>query len=271
MVVSDAARCRRFHPHDLALRSATQHPNPFLVETKAVLSGPRGRSAAVPAFYDGEDTWKVRLCPDVEGTWDYTVESSDPALDGQRGRVECVPNDNPNVHGALQIHPAQPHHFVYQDGERPFVLGYEANWLWALGFLEDGEATLRRFIERIGSYGFNHVFVNAYAHDTRWREGKTEARDYGPPPMYAWEGTNDAPHHRRLNLAYWRNFDAMMQALFERGLTAHLYVKVYNKLVTWPERRSLADDLYFKYVVARYQGYSNVVWDFAKESKNEPD
>ena len=63
----------------------------------------------------------------------------------------------------------------------------------------------------------------------------------------------------------------MMGALFEHGLTAHVYLKVYNKLVTWPANRSLADDLYFAYVVARYQGYTNVVWDFAKESDNEPD
>lgn len=42
--------------------AAQRHPNPFLVETKAGLVGPRGRSAAVPAVYDGEDTWKVRLC-----------------------------------------------------------------------------------------------------------------------------------------------------------------------------------------------------------------
>jgi hypothetical protein len=46
---------------------------------------------------------------------------------------------------------------------------------------------------------------------------------------------------------------------------------VYNKLVNWPEKRSLADDLFFRYVVARYQGYSNVVWDFSKESYNERD
>jgi hypothetical protein len=169
----------------------------------------------------------------------------------------------------LLVDPFHPYHFVYEDGARPFVLGYEANWLWALGFLPDGEAQLGRFCERIASYGYNHVFVNAYAHDTRWAPGKSHPEDYGPPPAYAWEGTNEAPDHLRLNVAYWRTFDVMADALFRCGLTLHLYLKVYNKLVNWPARRSLADDLFFKYVVARYQGYSNVVWDFSKESYNE--
>ncbi|MGH2354871.1 MAG: DUF5060 domain-containing protein [Chloroflexota bacterium] len=262
---------QRYHPYDLAFRSGSGHENPFLVDLRALLTGPDGRSTAVPGFYDGDGTWKVRVCPDAEGTWRYATQSSDPELDGQRGELVCLPNENPRVHGALQVDAAHPYHFVYQDGERPFVLGYEANWLWALGFGEGGAMRLHRFAERIARFGFNHVFVNAYAHDTRWCAGHTSADDYGPPPLYAWEGSNDAPDHRRLNVAYWQNFDAMMHALFANGLTAHLYLKVYNKLVNWPERRSLGDDLFFKYVVARYQGFSNVVWSFSKESKNEPD
>jgi hypothetical protein len=267
---------QQYHPHDLrlsagAIASGAGGADPFLVEVRAVLEGPDGRRTAVPGFYDGDGTWVVRVCPNERGTWRYTLESAVPALAGQRGELRCVASQNPRVHGALRVDPLHRHHFVYEDGERPFVLGYEANWLWALGFLDQGEARLRRFVEQIAGFGFNHVFVNAYAHDTRWRPGTTQPEDYGPPPAYAWEGTNEAPDHLHPNVAYWRVFDAMVRALFDAGVTAHLYLRVYNKGVAWPANRSLADDLYFRYVVARYQGFSNVVWDFAKESKNEPD
>ncbi|HEV2125446.1 MAG TPA: DUF5060 domain-containing protein [Chloroflexota bacterium] len=262
---------RQYHPCDLVFRSTTSHDNPFFVDVRASLEGPDGRATTVPGFYDGDGTWIIRVCPNAVGTWRYHTQSDDPQLDGQTGEVECVPNTNPRVHGALKVDPAHPHHFIYEDGHRPFVLGYEANWLWALGFLEQGEEQLRRFTGKIAAFGFNHVFVNTYAHDTRWCQGTTSEQDYGPPPMYAWAGSNEEPDHLHLNIAYWRNFDVMMQALLEQGLTAHLFIKVYNKMVNWPEPRSLADDLFFKYVVARYQGYSNVVWDFSKESKNEPD
>jgi hypothetical protein len=265
------SECRQFHPYDATFRSASTHDNPFLVELRARIDGPQGQSTTVPGFYDGDGTWKVRFCPDSPGTWRYRSESVDPALHEISGEVTCAPNVNPRVHGALRVDARHPQHFLYEDGARPFVLGYEANWLWALGFLEDGPAQLDRFCDRIASYGYNHVFVNAYAHDTRWAPGKSHAEDYGPPPEYAWAGTNDEPDHLHLNLAYWRTFDVMADALFRHGLTLHLYLKVYNKLVNWPEKRSLADDLFFKYVVARYQGYSNVVWDFSKESYNERD
>src|SRR5204863_5622427 len=101
--------------------------------------------------------------------------------------------------------------------------------------------------------------------------GKSHPEDYGPPPMYAWEGSNEAPDHTRLNVAYWRTFDRMVQALFDHGISAHIYLKVYNKHVNWPAHQSREDDLFFTYVIARYGGYSNVVWDFAKESYNEQD
>ncbi|HEX2033188.1 MAG TPA: DUF5060 domain-containing protein [Chloroflexota bacterium] len=261
--------CARFHPHDLALRSDRSYDNPFFVDLRARLTAPNGDVTVVRGFYDGDSTWKVRLCPNQVGTWRYVTESPDAALAGREGIIECTPGTNPNVHGALRVDPLHPHHFRYEDGTRPFVLGYEANWLWALGFLEDGEAQLRRFCQRIASYGYNHVFVNTYAHDTRWAPGKSHPEDYGPPPMYAWEGTNEAPDHSRLNVAYWRTFDLMMRALFDAGLTAHLYLKVYNKEVNWPPIASREDDLFFTYVVARYGGFSNVVWDASKESYNE--
>jgi hypothetical protein len=276
--VTAPSAIQQYHPHEVALRSATPHENPFLVDLRARLVGPDGQRTVVHGFFDGlagapagEQTWRLRLCPNQTGTWRYVTESQDPQLSGQEGQLECVPNENPRVHGALEVDPFHPHHFRYEDGERPFVLGYEANWLWALGFLPDGEAQLRRFCARIAGYGYNHVFVNAYAHDTTWAPGQSHPEDYGPPPEYAWAGTNEAPDHSRLNVRYWRVFDRMMEALFQQGLTAHLFLKVYNKRVTWPDPRSAADDLFFKYVIARYGGYSNAVWDFSKESYNERD
>ena len=172
---------QQYHPHDLrlsagAVASGAGGADPFLVEVRAVLEGPDGRRTAVPGFYDGDGTWVVRVCPNERGTWRYTLESAVPALAGRRGELHCVASQNPRVHGALRVDPLHRHHFVYEDGERPFVLGYEANWLWALGFLDQGEARLRRFVEQIAGFGFNHVFVNAYAHDTRWRPGTPSRR-----------------------------------------------------------------------------------------------
>ena len=63
----------------------------------------------------------------------------------------------------------------------------------------------------------------------------------------------------------------MMEALRDKGIVAHIMLKVYNKMVHWPAPNSVDEERYFRYVVARYQAFSNVVWDFSKEAQNERD
>jgi hypothetical protein len=128
-----------------------------------------------------------------------------------------------------------------------------------------------RFLDKLATNGFNYVLLNAYAYDTSWAKGKTSDQDYGPPPLYAWGGNNEQPDHNRFNLAYWQHYDRIIAALNDRGMVAHVMIKVYNKMVNWPAKGSAEDDLYFRWLIARYCAYPNVHWDFSKESNNEKD
>ena len=74
-----------------------------------------------------------------------------------------------------------------------------------------------------------------------------------------------------MNTKFFQNYDAMMEALREKGIVAHIMLKVYNKRVKWPAKWSQDEERFFRYVVARYQGFANVVWDYSKESYNEKD
>jgi hypothetical protein len=89
--------------------------------------------------------------------------------------------------------------------------------------------------------------------------------------MFAWEGTNEQPDHSRLNTRFFQLYDGMMEALRDQGIVAHIMLKVYNKKVNWPPAGGQDEGRYFRYVVARYQAFSNVVWDFSKESYYEKD
>jgi hypothetical protein len=150
-------------------------------------------------------------------------------------------------------------------------MGYEADWMWAVGLEDPQRKEMKRFVRQIADNGFNHVLVNVYAYDTAWSPGRKHQWDLGPATLYPWEGTNDKPDHSRLNPEYFKRYDEMMDALREQGIVAHLMLKVYNKLVNWPERGSRDEERYFRYVTARYQAYCNVVWDFAKEAYYEKD
>ena len=129
--------------------------------------------------------------------------------------------------------------------------------------------TLNPFLDKITEHGFNFILINVYAYDTNWRTGNTSDDDYGPPLMFPWGGSHESADFSRFNLDYWQHFDKVIEALYRRGIAAHLYFKVYNKLVNWPRNASAEDDLFFRWVIARYAAYPNVIWDLAKEAQYE--
>jgi uncharacterized protein DUF5060 len=124
------APLEQYRPHDFTF-TAPSGGNPFEVELSGEFTGPDGVRLRVPGFYDGAGVWKIRFAPTRQGSWSLRVTSSLKALDGRTETgISCGPNRRPAVHGALRVDPAHPHHFVWEDGTRYFLLGYEADWLW---------------------------------------------------------------------------------------------------------------------------------------------
>ena len=266
-----AVAIQQSHWHDFAF-TAQVSGNPFDVDLRGEFTGPGGVQLVVPGFYDGENTWIIRFSPTAVGHWSMRTSSPVAALNGQtETNIECGANTNPAVHGGLLVDPENRHHFLYEDGTRYFLMGYEADWLWAVDMKDPARKVMRHLIDQIASRGFNHLIVNVFAYDTSWSKGKMNEWDYGPPEMFVFGGSNEKPDHSRLNPAFFKAYDGMMQALQDKGIVAHLMFKVYNKMVNWPPPGSEDEQRYFRYVTARYQAFCNVVWDFSKESYNEPD
>jgi hypothetical protein len=266
-------RIQLHHVHDFALTSSTVHGNPFTVSLSATLTHDSGEVLTIPGFYDGNGTWKIRFSPTREGLWRGTTASDDLALDGvELGPVEGVANTNPRAQGIPQIDPDHHQRFAWSNGT-PFVpLGFECDWLFS--YHQADPDRCRKHIDLIADRGFNTIVMNLYAHE--WFTGKApvELRPgaaehlYSPSKLYPFGGTNDAPDHTRLNPAFFHDFDRLVSSLHERGVVAHLMIQVQNKQVRWPKWESPEDDRFWRYVVARYQAFGNVVWDVGKESKN---
>jgi hypothetical protein len=263
-----ATTVSRYRPHDFVFQ-ANVSGDPFAIELYGEFTGPNATVLRVPGFFDGGSTWKIRFMAPHEGEWRLRTVSPVAALNGREELITAGPNSNPNIHGLLRVDPDHPYHFRWEDGTRFFLMGYEADWL-GLAHMEDPERkSMNRLVDLMHSRGFNYVLANVYAHDTRWAPGKSCEWDYGPPAMYAFGGTNEKPDHGQLNTEYFKAHEKMMYALWDKGIVAHLMIKVYNKNVNWPAPGSEAERRYFKYVTARYQAFPNLVWDFSKESFNE--
>jgi hypothetical protein len=262
----------RWQTCDLSFKSSAKHENDFKVDFSAEVSGPAGIHFTQLGFYDGDGTWKVRLGPNMPGRWSVRTFSSDPELNGRIvDNIICTEQKNSRVHGGLLVDPEHPHHFVREDGSRFFYSGFECDWLWAVD-LESCDPKLPQtsiLLDKLAANHFNVVYMNIYAHTGFGRPGQRP--NFGPPPKYAWGGSNENPDHSVFNLPFWQHYDRVVRAMYQRGLEAHIMIKVYNKRVKWPRRAGPEDDLYFKYAIARYAPFCNVHWDFSKESNNEKD
>jgi hypothetical protein len=265
-----ATNIEQWHPMDLEFTSTNSYANPFEgVSITGKFTGPGGVTLTIPGFYEGLQVWKIRFSPTVPGSWSYITSSSDNELNGQTGSLTCVSNTNPEVHGGLAINSLSKHYFVYQDGTPCFPMSFEADWLGEMDFGNTNIPDATSLINIYKGAGFNDVMMCVYAYDTTWEAGNTSVYDFGPPAVYAWQGSNSSPNHTEMNPSYFDNLDLVINYLFQNGIIAHVFFKVNNKGVNWPTEGSADENLYFTYVTARYQAYPNIVWDFEKEGKNE--
>ena len=271
-IVVRAGNVEKWHPVNLAFTSTATYSNPFQnASLSAVFTGPGNTTLTVPGFYAGGQTWKIRFSPTVEGTWTYTTTSTDANLNGQTGTITCITNSNTSVHGGLKVDSNHPHYFIYEDGTPCFWLSFEADWLAEMDFGDTNVTKAKSLIDIYRTNGFNGVLMQVYAYDTSWEPGNTSAYDFGPPAQILSLGTVGSPDWSHLNTNYLNNLDGVVDYLFQKGVAAHIMLRVYNKGVTWPANSSTYDNFFWSYLVARYQAFPNIVWDFSKEGYREKD
>ena len=236
-----------------------------------------GARLDIPAFYDGEGIRRARFSPSIVGRWSPVLLGDASEIGGvELEPLECVATSDPDAHGRLVVDPDNPHRLTRADGTPAQPLGFEWNWITAYHQEHAGDRpdhpnpSFDRALELIQSAGFDYVVGNLYAdyyHKTPVTE-ETEPYLYQHPRLYPFGGSNDAPDHSVLNVDFFRDLDGAIEKLNRRHITLHLMIQVQNKKVNWPEKESEADDRFWRYVVARYQAYPNIVWDLSKESYN---
>lgn len=242
----------RWGVYEAAFKSETKSSNPFTDVTLKAHFQCNGTRLTVNGFYDGEDTWRIRLMPTVEGPWRYVTESNNRDLDGKKGSFKCVA-PGPDNHGPVRV--AKQVQFSYADGTPFFPLGTTLyNWVHrGRAMQEETLATLRanpftkvRFMVFPKWYIYNRV----------------------EPPMFPYaknaDGTFD---YMRFDPAYFQNIERCVRDLNALGIQADLILfDPYNK-PDWgfgkmsPEQ----DDAYLRYIVTRLAPYRNVWWTMANE------
>ena len=146
----------RFGLFETSVQATGRYANPYTeLDAEAELKRPDGSTRSIPLFWNGGDTWKLRVSPDVTGEWSFTVRSTDKGLDGNAGLFTCSPS---HFRGSIRPMEGSPHHFQYQNGDRMWFMGDTA---WAL-FTDNNEEKHNRqrsedYLRTRAAQGFNVV------------------------------------------------------------------------------------------------------------------
>ena len=224
--------------------------NPYLDVTVTATFRCRSRTVQVSGYYDGDGSFGVRFMPDSLGEWHYTIHSSAPELDGQRGSFACG-DPGPDNHGPVRV--ADRYHFAYTDGTPYIPFGTTS-----YGWIHQDEELQERTVSTLAASPFNKlrfcVFLNDY-------------EDYEPERFPFPGNRKDGFDLSRFDSIFFGNLDRRLQQLQALGIEAdvilfHPYDKGrwgFDQLDVETEER------YLRYVMARLGAYRHVWWSLANE------
>lgn len=256
----------RWGVFELALKGKTEG-NPFTdYSIRGHFEG-AGQTVEVEGFYDGNGIYCVRFMPAYEGEYRYRVDGtfSDKAAEG----VFTVGTTEKGNHGPMRV---CGEHFTYEDGT-PYYEAGTTCYVWAL----QNDELYRRTLETLKQGYFNkvrfcvlpkHYLYNLHEPVTYPYEGTPcGMEDFDPEsinggvairPGNSWDFT-------RFNPAHFRRIEQAIQDLGALGIEADLIVMHPYDRWGFSQMSAEHDDLYWRYVIARFAAYRNVWWSLANE------
>jgi hypothetical protein len=248
--------------HEIQFQSDKTYNNPVydVRYFRVTFTSPSEKKHIVNGFWDGGKNWKVRFCPDEEGTWKWKTECSDTinkGINNKEGVFECIAN-NPSEEiyrrGSI-VHQKGKYYLSYSDG-RPFF--WLACTAWN-GALKSGNEEWDFYLEHRKQNNYNVIqFVT-----TQWR-----GCDKNAEGMAACEGSG----HLRINPEFFKRIDEKIDKINEHGLIA-------SPVILWAlptgAGRDLSPGYYLpvdeavllaNYIVARYQG-NQVIWTLGGDGR----
>ncbi len=256
---------------DINFQAKSKNTSPFTAEFSAVFTHENGKQQKVPGFFNGKNEWILRFSSAAEGNYTYVTSSEIKALNNKRGKV-TVTAAQINNHGGIVVNDDDPQHFYYEDGTPYFLLAFECDWLYALDYHnEKGLPKTEHLLNLISENSFNQIVMNVFSYDVSWQKDEKlkqhpEHEFGGPDDIFPFLGNNENPDYSALNPIFFQRLDRTISMMHDKRIASHLMIYVWNKLVAWPDMNSDADNMYFDYVVKRYQAFPNMVWDISKEA-----
>ena len=231
----------------------------FFVVLDAVFTNKAtGTTLTIPAFWDGDNIFRVRFAPTEYGVWEYkTVCETDSSLNGKTGTIGANEYKGDLLiykHGFVTVEEGNKY-FTYADGTPFFYLG-DTHW--------------NMLVEEFDSKGSHAGDIQTNSHfkfivDTRVEQGFTV---YQSEPIGHQWNLNDCKFSKA-DLTAFQNADKYFKYIASKGLVhANAQFMFYNAI-----QEKFANDLEFmeyccRFWNARYGAYP-VMWTLAQECDND--
>jgi hypothetical protein len=220
------------------------------VALDAVFTSPSGRVLVMPAFFDGDNTWRVRFSPDEPGKWRYEtrVRLPDAGLE-HRGEFTVSPNES---RGFVRATPDVGWGFSFDNGEPILIFGDTTYHLFAMAYCGLDVAS---FLKRRVDQGFNLLRIRVPVSPFHRPEGYShwETRRTWP-----WGGSEQAPRFDQINLDYFRTVDEVVRQASELGIGIEMIMEGWGFEFPFNSRQIFLpewEELWLRYLIARYDAF----------------
>lgn len=245
----------RWSVHEITLTAAGRYDNPYQeAGVTATFTGPGGVQKEISGFWYDGNTFKIRFTPTTEGRWTYVTRSTDKGLNNQKGNLTCTA-PKPNEHGFVRRDAEHPHHFVFDDGTRYFMLGTTYYAIVSTALAGNGWKTA---VDSCAYYGINKI---------RFRVNVKLCKNSTNPGPCSSVWGSDGNDHDRLNPAHLRVVDEVVAYLNERGIVADFMPFDSQEKFYGTDEQDLR---YLRHLLARYAAYPNVIWCLTNEFQRVP-
>lgn len=242
--------------------------NPFVDYQVTGVFKSKNEIETVSGFYNGNGVYKVRFMPSFEESYTFEIIGNF-SEQSYHGEFDVTAPSSEN-HGPVRV--SHTYHFAYEDGTPYYSIGTTC-YVWNLQSEEMQIKTLEtlknnsfnklRFCVFPKHYDYNFNEPISYPYEGRpcdntqltkdnfWSyNGKTEGNE--------WDFTKFNPLHFQL-------IEKRILDLMELGIEADIIMLHPYDRWGFSEMDAKEDDLYFKYLIARFSAYRNVWWSLANE------
>lgn len=248
-IVQGASQVEKWGTFEITFNTTNIYSNPYVdVSLSAVFTGPT-KKIAIEGFWDGGNTWKIRMAPTEVGMWSYITSSSDSQLDGITGSFEVIESSNK---GFIRVNPDYPHTFMYEDGT-PFFLMGDTQWLRT--FYGMDITKFKQMVDNRATQKFNVFTLSTLA---IW---DTQSLQNEGGYLYL---NGDLS---QINPDFFKYSDERIQYMHSKGIKPMIVIgSPDHGLGNHPQSKI---ENVLRYIIARWAAY-DVIWVIVKEYEEWP-